>query len=153
MNCNFPDFLSVQLRQPGILNPPSIQKLKGPAGSSDPRHRRNGLDGFAKFPFLPAKLLHSELIQRPKECQKRSYAQQAEPNRLVPGRRDGEVQSRSVFVPHSVVIAGDYSEMVVAGAEPRIKSFAPSAYVLPVFIHSVEPVPKMHLLRHSQAQS
>src|SRR6202051_363419 len=70
MNSNFPDFLRFQLRQAGIVNPASIQKLKGPAGSSDPRHRRNGLTGFAKFSFLPPELSHSELIQPPKECQK-----------------------------------------------------------------------------------
>src|ERR1700760_2294700 len=50
MNGNLPDVLWVfQLRQPGIFNPASIQKLNVVIGSSDPRHRRNGLKGFAKF--------------------------------------------------------------------------------------------------------
>jgi hypothetical protein len=37
--------------------------------------------------------------------------------------------------------------------KPGIKSFATSARVLPVFIHSFQPVSKTHFLRHSQAQS
>src|ERR1700749_2244496 len=91
-------------------------------------------------------------MQPPKECQKRSHAQQAEPHRLVPGRLNDEVQTRSVLIPDSVVVAGDDSEMVVAGTEPGIKSFATSARVLPVFVHSFQLVSKTYFLWNRKAQ-
>src|SRR5271154_7034297 len=139
MNSSFPDLLRLfQLRQPGILNPASIHKLKDPVGSSKPRHRRDGLNGFAKFYFLPPQSLHSELVQPPKECQKRSHVQQAEPNRLVPGGRDDEVQTRTLFIPDSVVIAGDHVKSVLARRKVRIESLSPCAGALPVGVDAFE---------------
>src|SRR6266700_3571548 len=120
--------------------------------SGPPIHAIAGMVSKAsKVSFLPPQLLHSELMQPPKECQKHSHAQQAEPSRLVPGGRDVEVQMRSLFIPDSVVIAGYYLKMVLAGTKPVIKSFATSTRVLPVVIHSFQPVSKTYLLWNRQA--
>ena len=97
--------------------------------------------------------MNTHLINAPEQREESEHVKPSEPNRLVPGGRDVEIQTRSLFIPDSVVIAGDYSEMVLAGTKPGIKSFATSARVLPVFIHSFQPVPKTYLLWNSQAQS
>ena len=97
-------------------------------------------------------LVNTQLINGPEQREESEHVKPAEPNRLVPGGRDVEVQMRSLFIPDSVVIAGYDSKMVLAGTKPGIKSFATSARVLPVFIHSFQPVPKPYLLRHGQAQ-
>src|ERR1700756_2224928 len=125
MDSNCPDFLRFfQLRQAGIFNPASIPKLNSPVGSSDPRQRRNGLDGFAKFSFLPPQLLHSELMQPSKECQKCSHARQSEPVSLIVGW--GDVQSDRSFgpVPQPLAVAGDQPESIGAGPKVRVNGFS-----------------------------
>src|ERR1700757_1589461 len=113
MNSTLPDFPGCsQLRHAGVLNPTSIHKLSDPVGSSDPRHRRNGLDGFAKFCVLPPQLLHSKSMQPPKECQKRSHAQQAKPGGLVESRPYGESHVCGCAGPDAVRIGRLNAEMV-----------------------------------------
>src|ERR1700679_1159187 len=113
MNSKCPDFLHFsKLRQAGIFNPASIPKLNGAIRCSDPSHRRNRLNGFAKFFFLSPQLLHSELIQPPKECQKCSHTQQPEPTGLVESRQYGESHARGYTRPDAIRIGRLYAEMI-----------------------------------------
>jgi hypothetical protein len=82
------------------------------------------------------------LINSPEQREESEYVKPLKPNGLIPGGQEDEVQMRSLFIPDSVVVAGYYSEMVLAGTKPGIKSFATSARVLPVCIYSFQPVPK-----------
>src|ERR1700751_2518835 len=125
MNSTFPAFLRFsQLRLAGILSPASIPKLNGSVGSSDPRHRWNGLNGFAKFSFLPPQLLHSESMQSPKECQKHSHARQAEPVSLIVGWGDLQCDRSFRPVPLPLAVAGDEPESIGTGPKIRVNGFS-----------------------------
>src|SRR5580658_2228081 len=93
--------------------------------SRDPRPLADAR--FQRHVELPLQMLKTKLIERPQQQNRNSHARNAEPDRLVPGRRDAEVQSCSFFVPDAVVVAGDHSKAIVAGSKPRIKSFATRA--------------------------
>src|ERR1700733_3500896 len=147
MNRDCRTFLPVsELRQAGIVNHASIAKLNSPIGPSDPDHCRNGLYGFAKFTFLFPQLLHSESIQPPKECQKRSYAQRAEPNRLVPGGRDDEVQQCAGVIPNAMAVACSHSKTVVSGFKVGIEGLPPRPSILPFPVPVLQHVAEANFL-------
>ena len=59
--------------------------------------------------------MNTYLITGPEQREEGEHAKPPEPNRLIPGGSDVEVQMLSLFIPDSVVIAGYDSEMVRAG--------------------------------------
>jgi hypothetical protein len=76
-----------------------------------------------------------------------------EPSRLVPGGRDDEVQMRTLFIPDSVVIAGDHVKSVLIRRKVRIESLSPCAGVLPVCVNAFEFVTKKNSFGDGKAQS
>src|SRR5215472_5277007 len=101
---------------------------------------------------LPRHLVQPQSIKRVEQCQKCSHAQQTEPVCLVPGRRDGERQGSTSFVPHATVIAGTHAEAVAARRQIAIERLPASVGVLPIAIPTFELVAKKYLFRHDEAE-
>ncbi len=135
-----------------VFQPTPVHKRAVTLEIDSKGQRRHGLHSVAKSLLLLLQLTNTHLIHAPEQREESEHVKSSEPDRLVPGRRDVEIQTRSLFIPHSVAIASYDSEMVFAGTKPGVKSFATVARVLPVLIHSFQPVTKTHLLWHSHAQ-
>jgi len=98
-------------------------------------------------------LTEPKLIDRPKQQGKCRKAGQAEPIRLVPRRRDAEVQRCAFFVPKAVVITGNHAKFVLSRSKVRVKGLAASSRLLPVDIMGFELIAKAHLLGDGETQA
>ena len=72
------------------------------------------------FRVVHLSLPHPQLMYPPDHPQKCHNACRAEPVRLVPSRRNHEVQRRAFFVPDTAVIAGNHVKLVVLRREVRV---------------------------------
>src|SRR5580693_5107013 len=97
-------------------------------------------------------MAESKAIKSGKNCQEEKHAQSAKPPGLPICRSNHEVQCRALLVPHSVVIARDYTKTIFPGTQVRIKSFTTSARVLPIAIMPVKSVAKPHLLGNEKTR-
>src|SRR5215469_3175719 len=74
------------------------------------------------------------------------------PVRLIPRRRNHEVQRRAFFVPQSAVVGGHDTEAIVAWRQVRVLRLAVVDDFLPVAVLALQLVFEMDLFRRHQAQ-
>src|SRR5690242_17944057 len=86
---------------------------------------------------LPRQLPQSQLIEHPKQCQKRGHKRQTEPDGLVIGWGDGKVQERAGFVPHAAVVGRNDAEAIVTRRKISVESLSPIASFLPIAVASL----------------
>src|ERR1035438_6615955 len=91
---------------------------------------------------LQGDLIHPAKIDQPNGARTSDPTQRFEPPRLVKGGRDGEVQRRASFIPHTIVVAGDHAKPVCSGTEIGIDCLAPGADIPPPMVLSVKPIAK-----------
>jgi flavoprotein len=94
---------------------PLFENVRLPRWVGNKSQGRHGFYSLAECPLLLMQMVNTHLITRPEQCEESEHVKPSEPNRLVPGGRDVEVQMRSLFIPDSVVIASYDSEMVLPG--------------------------------------
>src|SRR5580692_563019 len=90
----------------------------------------------------PGDLAHAQAKSHPNSQKRNADAQHAEPRRLVPRRRDDEIQTCAFFVPDTVIVAGDYVEAVLPRAQIGIERLAARSRILPAGIAPFELVAK-----------
>ena len=83
---------------------------------------------------LVMQALHAVLVSRPQEQQKRGRTQPAKPVCLVVRRRNRELQSISLLVPHAAVVARDHAKAVRTWWEIRVLHLADVDHLSPVAI-------------------
>src|SRR3979409_1606467 len=97
-------------------------------------------------------LAHSQPVENHHGQDPQDNAENSEPVRLVPGRRDAEVQDCAGGIPDTVVIACDYVKPVSAWAKVTIERLSSCSGFLPSSIAALQFVAKAHFLRNYKAQ-
>jgi hypothetical protein len=97
-------------------------------------------------------LPQAQLIECPKQCCKSHYACRTEPVRLVPGRRDYELQRSALLVPDTAVIAGNDAEAVIARSEVSVLNMTLVDHFPPALVLALQHDAKFHVPRHHQAK-
>src|SRR5260370_21366468 len=98
-------------------------------------------------------LQHTQSVDNPHDEDTRNKAENSEPVRLVPGRRNAEDQGGTGVVPDVIVIACNHFETVLPGSQIVIKSLPASACILPIDIAPFELIAKSHLLGNHETES
>src|SRR5580698_8501975 len=129
-----------------------VDEVHRAIGQSGPGKCWNCFDHISQLLFLTPQLPNAKSISPINRRQERHHTQRAEPVRLPVCRGNREVQCRTLFVPHPVTIARDYTKPIFPGTELRIKSFATSSGVPPIAIMPVESVAKLHLLGNEKTR-
>src|ERR1043165_114906 len=62
-------------------------------------------------------LSEAQAVEQPDYEKSNNGIQHAKPDCLVPGRQNAEIQSCTNLIPHRIVIAGNHSKLISAGAE------------------------------------
>ena len=95
----------------------------------------------------------TQSVDSPYDEDNRHNAENSEPVRLIPGRRDAEVQSGTGFVPDAIVITSDHAKTIVSRRQVCVGNL-PSAYgAVPVIIVALELVAELDVFWGRQAES
>src|SRR5580704_12935232 len=129
-----------------------IDEVHCAVGQSGPGKCWNGFNHIPQLLFLTPQLPNAKSISPINQGQEGHDTQCAEPDRLVPGWHNSEIQGCTCLVPDAVVIAHDYTKPIFPRTQLRIKSFATSARVLPIAIMPVKSVAKLHLLGNEKTR-
>ena len=94
----------------------------------------------------------SKPIARHEDGESRTQAKQTKPQLLIVGGFDYEVQRRTGFVPHAVVVAGDNVETIMPRRKVAVESLPPCTWFLPAGVTPFQFVAKSDLLRNYKAK-
>src|ERR1700746_3784653 len=111
--------------------------------------------GYALFEThleLRLQLPHPQFVYSPDHPQKRRNACPTEPVRLVPSRRNHEIERRTFFVQQAAVVARDHAEAVMLRRQLRVLHLAIVDDLSPILVLAFQLVAEAHLLRRYKAQ-
>src|SRR5258708_34234047 len=77
---------------------------------------------------------HPQLINRPEQQQADDETQRAKPDRLIPRGGNLEIQRRSAFIPHPVVIGRDHAKAITPGSNIAVERLPAQARVCPALV-------------------
>src|SRR5215472_14937436 len=95
---------------------------------------------------LSSESLKTQLINSPRQCEKRSHARDTEPICLEPCGCNGESQRCPSLIPDPVVVRGDHTKAIRTRWEVGVEGLAPGSRVLQIFIAAFELVAESYFL-------
>ena len=101
---------------------------------------------------VPLDAPHTDAIGAPEQRREGRGRERAEPDRLVVGGTDEEIQLRGAIAPHAVTIGGDHAKGMLPGRQIGVERLPPRTGVVPIRLVPLEPVAELHFLRNQQGR-
>src|SRR5258707_58587 len=95
---------------------------------------------------------HTQSVDNPHDEDNGENAENSEPVRLIPGRRDAEVQGCTGVVPDAIVITRDHAKPIIPRRQVCVVSLASAHGAVPVIVVALKLVAELNLFWGRQAE-